>query len=115
PTFPTPPFPEYASGHSTFSAAGAETLRLFTGSDCFGLSVTIPARSSSIETGLTPRDEVTLSWPTFTHAAREAGLSRRYGGIHFEQADEDGRSGGRRIARNAWRRASDLFNGAGSS
>ena len=23
-TFPTPPFPEYTSGHSTFSAAGAE-------------------------------------------------------------------------------------------
>ena len=32
-TFPTPPFPEYISGHSTFSAAGAEILKRFTHSD----------------------------------------------------------------------------------
>ena len=29
PTFPTPPFPAYASGHSTFSAAGAAVLKDF--------------------------------------------------------------------------------------
>src|SRR5438477_13209562 len=29
-TFPTPPFPEYFSGQSTFSAAGAEILRRWT-------------------------------------------------------------------------------------
>jgi hypothetical protein len=40
-TFPTPPFPEYASGHSNFSAAGAEILRLATGSDRFAASITI--------------------------------------------------------------------------
>lgn len=28
-TFPTPPFPEFISGHSTFSAVGAEVLRLY--------------------------------------------------------------------------------------
>jgi hypothetical protein len=32
-TFPTPPFPEYSSGHSNFSAAGAEILKRFTRSD----------------------------------------------------------------------------------
>src|SRR3989454_1615427 len=53
-TFPTPPFPEYISGHSTFSAAGAEILTLFTGSDEFGDSVTLPAGSSKIEPGVTP-------------------------------------------------------------
>ncbi|MEO1372793.1 MAG: vanadium-dependent haloperoxidase, partial [Cyanobacteria bacterium J06635_10] len=36
---PSPPFPDYVSGHSTFSAAGAEILQLFTGSDEFGASV----------------------------------------------------------------------------
>ena len=39
----TPPFAEYVSGHSTFSAAAAEVLASFTGSRQFGLSVTIPA------------------------------------------------------------------------
>jgi hypothetical protein len=78
-TFPTPPFPEYPSGHSTFSAAGATILALFTGSDTFGGSVTIPAGSSTVEPGISPRTDVTLSWPTFTAAANEAGISRRYG------------------------------------
>jgi Domain of unknown function (DUF6851)/VCPO second helical-bundle domain len=41
-TFPTPPFAEYSSGHSNFSAAGAEILRLFTGSGRFGASVAFP-------------------------------------------------------------------------
>src|SRR5439155_713305 len=53
-TFPVPPFPEYSSGHSTFSAAGAEILRLFTGSDRFGASVTFPAGSSRFEAGTVP-------------------------------------------------------------
>ena len=43
PTFPTPPFPEHVSGHSSFSAAGAEVLARFTGSDAFGASATVPA------------------------------------------------------------------------
>ena len=40
-TFPTPPFPEYVSGHSTFSGAGARVLQSFTGSDLFGARVTV--------------------------------------------------------------------------
>jgi hypothetical protein len=50
-TFPTPPFPEFISGHSAFSAAGATVLRVFTGSDRFGSSVTLAAGSSRIEPG----------------------------------------------------------------
>ena len=110
--FPTPPFQEYSSGHSTFSAAGAEILRLFTGSDVFGDSVTIRAGSSVVEPGLTPRADVTLSWPTFTSAADEAGMSRRYGGIHFAQADLDGRVQGRLVADATFARAARYFSGA---
>ena len=53
-TFPTPPFPEYVSGHSTFSAAGARVLQQFTGSDLFGARVTIRPGSSFVEPGITP-------------------------------------------------------------
>ena len=60
-TFPTPPFSEYISGHSTFSAGGAEILKLFTGSDDFGGSVTFRAGSSNAEPGLTAKEDVTLS------------------------------------------------------
>ena len=109
--FPTPPFPEYSSGHSTFSAAGAEVLRLFTQSDRFGLSATFPAGTSKIEPGTVPASDLTLSWATFSEAADQAGMSRRYGGIHFEQADLDARNAGRLVARQAWAKAQSYFAG----
>jgi hypothetical protein len=111
-TFPTPPFPEYSSGHSTFSAAGAEILKLFTESDDFGAWVTFPTGSSKFESGAVPGNDVTLRWATFSEAANQAGLSRRYGGIHFEQGDLDARWAGRRVAQQAWAKAQRYISGA---
>jgi hypothetical protein len=110
-TFPTPPFPEYISGHSTFSAAGATILHLWTRSDMFGDSVTFAAGSSTIEPGITPASAVTLSWNTFTDAANEAGISRRYGGIHFKAGDFVGRAVGDLVGLQAWIKACAYFNG----
>jgi vanadium-dependent haloperoxidase-like protein len=111
-TFPTPPFPEYSSGHSNFSAAGAEILKLFTGSDRFGGSVTFPAGNSKVERGTVPATDLTLSWATFSKAADQAGISRRYGGIHFEQGDLDARATGRMAARIAWKKALKYWEGS---
>jgi hypothetical protein len=108
----TPPFAEYVSGHSTFSAASAEVLRSFTGSDAFGASVAFAAGSSPVEPGLVPAAPLTLAWRTFSEAADEAGISRRYGGIHFESGDLAGRAVGRRIGRRVWRKAQAYFSGA---
>lgn len=108
---PVPPFAEYVSGHSTFSATGAYILAQVAGGDTFGDSYTAPAGSSLIEPGITPASPVTLSWPTFSGAAVQAGLSRRYGGIHFLQADQDGRTLGSNIAPVAWARAQSYING----
>ena len=110
-TFPTPPFAEYSSGHSTFSAAGAEILRRFTRSDRFGASVTFSAGSSKVEPGAVPASALTLRWHTFSDAANQAGLSRRYGGIHFEQADLDARAAGRLVAELAWAQAQSYIDG----
>jgi hypothetical protein len=110
-TFPTPPFPEYSSGHSNFSAAGAEILRRFTHSDRFGGSVTLPAGSSKVEPGTVPASDLTLSWSTFSDAAAQAGISRRYGGIHFEQGDLDARATGRAAAARVWDKATDFWKG----
>jgi len=110
-TFPTPPFAEYSSGHSNFSAAGAEILKRFTGSDRFGGSVTFQAGSSRIEPGLTPAEDLTLPWATFSDAADQAGISRRYGGIHFEQGELDGRETGRNAAQQCWTRAQTYIDG----
>jgi PAP2 superfamily len=111
-TFPTPPFAEYPSGHSAFSAAGAEILRRWTHSDNFGGAVTFPVGSSVIEPGVTPADSITLYWATFTDAANQAGISRRYGGIHFETGDLVGRATGRLVGAQAWKKAMSYFRGA---
>jgi hypothetical protein len=97
----TPAFPEYVSGHSTFTAAGATMLSTFNGSDTFGGSVTITAHSSKYESN-TPATDVTLTWPTFSDASNDAGMSRRWGGIHFQTGDFHGRGLGRQVALKVW-------------
>jgi Domain of unknown function (DUF6851)/VCPO second helical-bundle domain len=114
-SFPTPPFAEYSSGHSNFSAAGAEILRQFTGSDRFGLSIVVPRGSSRVEPGLVPSRDVTLTWETFSDAAAEAGMSRRFGGIHFAQGDLDARATGRAAAHQCWATAETYFDGTAPS
>ncbi len=110
-TFPTPPFPEYVSGHSTFSGAGARVLQQFTGSDLFGARVTVRPGTSFIEPGATPLLPAVLLWPTFSMAMDEAGNSRRQGGIHFPDADVHGRNLGASVGQNAWTKAQTYFNG----
>lgn len=108
---PSPPFAEYTSGHSAFSAAAAEILKLATGSDEFGASVTFEPESSRFEPGLTPEEEVTLKWSTFSEAADEAGLSRLYGGIHFTDGDLNGRWLGREVGSAVYDQAQFYING----
>ena len=110
-SFLTPPFPEYTSGHSCFSAAAATILRSFTGSDTFGGSATVAMGSSKVQPGVSPTADVPLSWDTFTAAANEAGVSRRYGGIHFPQGDLAGRALGRKVGKTAWAKSLLYFKG----
>ena len=108
---PSPPFAEYPSGHSGFSAAGAAILERFSGSNNFGASVSFEPGESRFEPGVTPNQQVTLTWDTFTSAAREAGLSRRYGGIHFADGDLNGERLGQQVAEVTWQRTQDLISG----
>ncbi|HEV2064802.1 MAG TPA: vanadium-dependent haloperoxidase, partial [Thermoanaerobaculia bacterium] len=110
-TVVTPPFPEFFSGHSVYSAAGAEILKTFTGSDTLGFSVLIPRGSSRAEPGLVPAADLTLSWATFSEAADAAGMSRRYGGIHFRLGDLTGRAAGRGIGQQSWAKAQTYIDG----
>jgi len=118
---PSPPFPEYTSGHSAFSAAAAEVLKQFTGSDDFilgdgthGLGVTFQEGESRFEPGTTPTSEVSLSWSTFSQAADEAGISRLYGGIHFDEGDINGRALGRQVGNEVFARTQFYLNGGKS-
>lgn len=109
---PSPPFAEYTSGHSAFSAAGAQILKTFAGSDEFGASVTFEEGWSLFEPGVTPVEATTLAWDTFTAAADESGLSRIYGGIHFDDGDLNGRSLGHEVGRDVWSEALLYVTGA---
>jgi hypothetical protein len=109
-SFPTPPFPEHVSGHSAFSAAAAEVLLGFTGSDAFGASHTGAARSMAIEPGL-PAQDIRLAWATFSAAASQAGMSRLYGGIHFERGNAAGLALGRQVGAVALARAQAMWQG----
>ncbi|MEM9487396.1 MAG: calcium-binding protein, partial [Cyanobacteria bacterium P01_F01_bin.116] len=108
---PSPPFAEYTSGHSAFSASGATVLELFSGSDSFGADITFAPGESRFEPDFTPQSEVTLAWNTFSFAADEAGLSRLYGGIHFTEGDVNGRTLGQDIGAAAFETAQFFING----
>jgi hypothetical protein len=114
PTVVTPAFPEYVSGHSTFTAAGRTILGGFEGSDKFNATVVITAGSSKYEAN-TPATDITLTWKTLTAAADEAGWSRRWGGIHFKTGDEHGRLLGKVVASDVWDKAQTYFNGTATA
>jgi hypothetical protein len=86
PLLQTPPFPEYLSGHSTISSASAVILTHYLG-DNFNYTDTVEERY-----GLPAR-----KFNSFQEAAIEAGLSRFYGGIHFMDAIDNGRSQGLQV------------------
>jgi hypothetical protein len=112
PTFVTPSFPGYISGHSTFSRAGAEVMTAMTGSEYFpgGVSgYTIPAGSLKFEIG--PTTDIRLEWATYYDASDQAGQSRLWGGIHIEADDFNGRQIGSACGKAAWLRANQYFAG----
>jgi len=112
PTFVTPSFSGYVSGHSTFSRAAAEVMTAFTGSEYFpggSSSWTTKAGSLKVEAG--PTKDVTLEWATYYDAADQAGVSRLYGGIHISADDFTGRRIGSECGKAAWARAQEYFAG----
>jgi hypothetical protein len=116
PTFVTPSFPGYVSGHSTFSRAAAEVLTGFTGSEYFpggSSSWTTPAGSLDVEAG--PSTDVTLEWATYYDAADQAGISRLYGGIHISADDFNGRVLGSQCGKEAWALAKRYYDGSAAT
>jgi hypothetical protein len=109
----TPPFAEYTSGHSAFSGAAAQVFARFVGTDTFKitLTTTVHAGTSTIEPGLVPAKDTVLKFTSFSDAADQAGLSRRYGGIHFEDGDLVGRTLGKAVGNAAWDKAQTYITG----
>jgi hypothetical protein len=82
----TPPFPEYASGHSVQSGAASAVL-----SAALGKSYAFDD-ATHVEDGIPMRH-----FESFEAAAKEAAISRLYGGLHYRAAAERGLDQGRCI------------------
>jgi hypothetical protein len=86
PFIQTPPFPSYTSGHATTSAAAAEVMTHWFGDK---LSFT---DTSSLEFGIESR-----KINSFREAAKEAAMSRLYGGIHYRFDNDEGNTCGKKL------------------
>ena len=86
PYIQTPPFPSYTSGHATISAAAAEVMTNWFGDN---LSFT---DTSLLEFGINNREI-----KSFHSAAKEAAMSRLYGGIHYRFDNEEGATAGKKL------------------
>ena len=113
PSFITPPFAGYVSGHSTFSSAAAEVLTLFTGDAYFpgGLGEFSFTQDEYLLFENGPSVDMTLQWATYRDASDEASLSRIWGGIHPPIDDVPGRQIGITIANDVLTAATTLFEG----
>ncbi|GMV11270.1 MAG: hypothetical protein ABS52_16410 [Gemmatimonadetes bacterium SCN 70-22] len=80
---PTPPFPEYTSGHSVQSAAAVEVLKALVG-DTVAFS-----DSTQVDVGQPPRD-----FANFTAALHDVATSRIYAGVHYVPSVVDGMTQG---------------------
>lgn len=114
PTFVTPPFAGYISGHSTFSRAAAEVLTLLTGDPYFpgGMGEFHAPKNEFLVFEEGPSEDVVLQWATYRDASDQCSLSRIWGGIHPPADDIPGRFIGEQIGKEAVAFAERFFSGA---
>lgn len=111
PTFVTPPFAGYISGHSTYSRAAAELLTSLTGDPYFpgGMGEFHCKKNEYLVFEDGPSVDITLQWATYRDASDQCSLSRIYGGIHPPMDDIPGRLIGIKIGTEALDFAEQYF------
>ncbi len=117
PTFVTPPFAGYVSGHSTYSRAAAEILTELTGDPFFpgGVGEFFCPENDFLVFEKGPSKDITLQWATYRDASDQCSLSRIWGGIHPPVDDIPGRLIGREIGIDAFNFAEQFFTKSTSS
>jgi hypothetical protein len=113
PTFVTPPFPGYTSGHTTYSRTAAEVLTRLTGSEYFpgGLGEFHAPQNEFLVFEDGPSVDLALQWASYFDAATQSALSRIWGGIHPPFDDLPTRAIASVIGPDAFCEASRYYNG----
>ena len=113
PTFVTPPFAGYVSGHSTYSRAAAVVMDNFTGSPYFpgGLGEYVCPQDQFLVFEKGPSVTVKLQWASYYDASDQCSLSRIWGGIHPPCDDIPGRLIGQEVGEDSYARAEQLWAG----
>lgn len=113
PSFVTPPFAGYVSGHSTYSRTAAEILTYLTGDPFFpgGMGVFEAKQNQFLVFEDGPSTDVILQWATYRDASDQCSLSRIWGGIHPPVDDIPGRKMGIVIGDKAVNQANEYFEG----
>lgn len=111
PTFVSPNFGGYISGHSTFSRAAAEVLAFITGDEYFpgGMGEFQAPMNEFLVFEDGPSMDITLQWAKYKDASDQTSLSRIWGGIHPPADDIPGRLIGINIALDVFDLAESLF------
>jgi len=113
PSFVTPPFAGYVSGHSTYSRAAAELMAEMTGDEYFpgGLGEFFCPQDEFLVFEDGPSVDVTLQWAKYMDGSDQCSLSRIWGGIHPPADDLPGRHMGQVIGPEALAHAERYFDG----
>jgi hypothetical protein len=131
--FVTPPFPDFVSGHSTFSMSSAKIFCYLLETDSINLNIPVvtndmvrllsPIITKSVNFTLNnvfifpdrskvqnniPSTSINLNWNSWTDMARSSGKSRIYGGIHIESSNQGGLYLGSMIADKMWNLFKDI-------
>lgn len=111
PTFVTPPFAGYVSGHSVYSRCAAELMTLMTGDEYFpgGMSNFVAEQNEFLVFEEGPSTDIILQWATYRDASDQTSLSRIWGGIHPPADDVPGRKIGLQIAPEVFTLAESYF------
>lgn len=111
PSFVSPPFAGYLSGHSAFSRAASEVLTKITNDAYFpgGMGTFDIQKNSFLAFEAGPSESFSLQWATYRDASDQTSLSRIWGGIHPPIDDVRARIIGDKIGKEAFAFATDLF------
>lgn len=112
PSFVTPPFAGYVSGHSTYSRAAAEVMTLMTGDEYFpgGMGIFDAEQNEFLVFEDGPSEFLELQWAKYYDASDQCSLSRIWGGIHPPADDIPGRQMGMKIGPYAFNYAQNFIN-----